>query len=52
MSANNLASCLARQGKYAEAEAIQRDLHKVEMRVLGAEHADTHEWEQSGHLHL
>jgi prophage DNA circulation protein len=32
---------LSRQGKYAEAELIERDLHGVLMRVLGAEHPNT-----------
>jgi hypothetical protein len=40
-SANNLASSLADQGKYTEAERIQREVLEVRKRVLGAEHPDT-----------
>ena len=36
-----LANSLLAQAKYAEAEQFQRELHAVEMRVLGAEHPDT-----------
>jgi tetratricopeptide (TPR) repeat protein len=39
--ANNLASSLSNQGKYVEAERIQREVHEVEKRVLGAEHPST-----------
>ncbi len=40
-SANNLAMSLSDQGKYAEAEQIQREVLAVRKRVLGAEHPDT-----------
>jgi hypothetical protein len=37
----NLASSLVQQGKAVEAEPMLRNLHEVEMRVLGAEHPNT-----------
>ena len=40
-SANNLAMSLSNQGKYADAETIQREVLGVTKRVLGAEHPDT-----------
>jgi hypothetical protein len=40
-SASNVAFSLSRQGKYADAERIQHEVHEVEKRVLGAEHPDT-----------
>ena len=40
-SANNLASSLSNQGKYADAERIQAEVLGVQKRVLGAEHPDT-----------
>jgi len=40
-AANNLADSLARQGKYDEAEKIEREVLAVMKRVLGAEHSDT-----------
>ena len=40
-SASNLAMSLAAQGKYAEAERIEREVHEAEKRVLGAEHPHT-----------
>ncbi len=41
MSASNLAASLSRQGKYADAERIEREVLGVQKRVLGAEHPDT-----------
>ena len=38
---NNLADSLSRQGKYDEAEKMQREVLAVKQRVLGAEHPDT-----------
>ena len=32
---------LLHQGKYVDAERIQREVHGVRKRVLGAEHPDT-----------
>jgi hypothetical protein len=32
---------LSGQGKDAEAEPVQRELHALRTRLLGAEHADT-----------
>jgi hypothetical protein len=40
-SASNLAMSLAHQGKYADAERIQREVLEVMMRVHGAEHPST-----------
>jgi hypothetical protein len=40
-SASNLASYLASQGKYADAERIEREVLGVRKRVLGAEHPST-----------
>jgi hypothetical protein len=40
-SANNLALSLSDQGKHADAERIQGEVHEVQKRVLGAEHPDT-----------
>ena len=40
-TANNLAQSLATQGKYADAERIQSEVHGVCKRVLGPEHPDT-----------
>ena len=40
-AANNLADSLARQGKYDEAVAMEREVLAVRKRVLGAEHPDT-----------
>jgi hypothetical protein len=40
-SANNLAASLSNQGKYADAEPIQREVHEVRKRLLGAEHPKT-----------
>ena len=40
-AACNLANSLYAQGRYAEAEQMQRNSHEVEMRLLGAEHPDT-----------
>ena len=40
-AAGNLAASLSRQGKYAEAEKIEREVLAVSKRVLGAEHPDT-----------
>ena len=40
-AAQNLASSLAGQGKYAEAEEMLREMLAVRKRVLGAEHPDT-----------
>ena len=41
-SRNNLADALREQGKYAEAEAQDRELIKIaEKKVLGPEHPDT-----------
>ena len=34
--ANNLATSLSRQGKYADAERIQREVHEVEKRACSA----------------
>jgi tetratricopeptide (TPR) repeat protein len=33
--------CLSHHGKYVDAERIQREVHEVERRVLGAEHPGT-----------
>ena len=40
-AAVNLADSLVRQGKYDEAETMQREVLAVRQRVLGAEHPDT-----------
>ncbi len=40
-NASNLAMSLLNQGKHADAERIQREMHGVQKRVLGAEHPDT-----------
>ena len=40
-AATNLASSLSGQGKYDEAENMQREVLAVKQRVLGAEHPDT-----------
>ena len=40
-AAGNLAASLSRQGKYAEAEKMEREVLAVSKRVLGAEHPDT-----------
>ena len=40
-AANNLAASLVRQGKYDEAEKMQREVLAVRKRVLGAEHPET-----------
>ncbi len=40
-TASNLALCLSNQGKYADAEQINREVHEVEKRVLGTEHPST-----------
>ncbi len=37
-TASNPAASLFNQGKYAEAERIQREVYAVQKRVLGAEH--------------
>jgi hypothetical protein len=37
----SLAAALSGQGKDAEAEPVQRELHALRTRLLGAEHADT-----------
>jgi BioD-like phosphotransacetylase family protein len=37
----SLAKSLSVQGKYVEAERIQREVHEVQKRVLGAEHPGT-----------
>ena len=37
-AAGNLAASLSRQGKYDEAEKMQREVLAVKQRVLGAEH--------------
>ena len=37
----NLAVSLVQRGEHAQAERMLRDLHEVQMRVLGAEHPDT-----------
>ena len=44
---NNLADSLSGQGKYDEAEKMQREVLAVRKRVLGAEHIDT----QHTHTH-
>ena len=36
-----MACSLSGQGKYAEAEQMQREVHAAQKRVLGAEHPDT-----------
>ena len=41
MTAGNLALSLTRQGKYAHAERIQREVLGVQKRVFGAEHPST-----------
>jgi hypothetical protein len=41
ISAGNLAASLSRQGKYDEAEKMEREVLAVSKRVLGAEHPDT-----------
>ena len=38
---SNLATSLLRQGKYADAEAMEREVLGVRKRVLGEEHPDT-----------
>jgi hypothetical protein len=40
-AANNLASSLRGQGKYAEAEQMEREILDVRRRVLGPEHPHT-----------
>jgi hypothetical protein len=40
-TAGNLAASLSNQGKYADAERIEREVHGVRKRVLGAEHPRT-----------
>ena len=40
-SAGNLAASLSKQGKYTDAERIQREVLGVQKRVLGAEHPNT-----------
>ena len=40
-AAVNLATSLSSQGKYDEAEKMQREVLAVDQRVLGAEHPDT-----------
>jgi len=40
-AAVNLAASLGRQGKYDEAEKMQREVLAVKQRMLGAEHPDT-----------
>jgi hypothetical protein len=40
-AANNLADSLARQGKYDEAEKMEREVLAARKRVLGAEHPNT-----------
>ena len=40
-TAGNLAMSLSRQGKHADAERIQREVHGARKRVLGAEHPET-----------
>jgi hypothetical protein len=40
-NASNLAAFLSEQGKYAEAEVMQRELLAVQKRVLGPEHPHT-----------
>ena len=47
-TAGNLALSCSEQGKYAEAEALQREVLAVQKRVLGAEHPDT--LRTAGHL--
>ena len=37
----NLADALLHEGRYAEAEAINREVHKAYMRVCGPEHPET-----------
>ncbi len=39
--AGNLAAWLSRQGKYADAERIEREVLGARRRVLGEEHPDT-----------
>ncbi len=41
MTANNLATSLLGQGKYADAERINREVLRGRRRVLGEEHPDT-----------
>ena len=38
IAAGNLAASLARQGKYDEAEKMEREVLAVRKRVLGADH--------------
>jgi len=40
-AAHNLASCLYEHGRVEEAEQMQRELHEVQKRTLGAEHPHT-----------
>ena len=40
-AANNLASCRRNEGKYAEAERIEREVLGVQMRIPGEEHPET-----------
>ena len=40
-AAGNLANSYMAQGRYAEAEQVQRDMHEVSMHVLGPEHPST-----------
>ncbi|PVH71367.1 hypothetical protein DL98DRAFT_435313, partial [Cadophora sp. DSE1049] len=41
MSMNNLAAALTGQGKYVEAEEINRQTLELSQKVLGPEHPDT-----------
>jgi len=41
IAAGNLAASLARQGKYDEAEKMEREVLALRKQVLGAEHPDT-----------
>lgn len=41
ISMNNVAYALDSQSKYAEAEAMHRQVLKLRTKVLGAEHPDT-----------
>jgi hypothetical protein len=40
-AAHNLAESLVHEGRYAEAEPIEREVHAARMRVLGPEHPET-----------
>jgi len=37
-TAHNLASSISAHGEHAEAEAMQREVHAAQVRVLGEEH--------------